>query len=137
MSWRWISIAAMLAALVIAYGALMRGDSLTTTLTEPPQQPGYYLKDAIINEGYDPQYGARPMKREVQRLISDPLALKLINADFIEGDTVFVDYTGGEFTFMPGPAKTSPIWGPGYAWMDAAGAIYFTDIVAGAYRIHR
>jgi ATP-dependent Clp protease ATP-binding subunit ClpB len=48
-------------------------------------------KDRIITEGYDPQYGARPMKRAVQRLIQDPLALKLISGDFAEGDTVLVD----------------------------------------------
>ncbi|SPE34741.1 protein disaggregation chaperone [Candidatus Sulfopaludibacter sp. SbA6] len=48
-------------------------------------------KDQIIDEGYDPQYGARPMKRAIQRLIQDPLALKLINADFVEGDTILVD----------------------------------------------
>src|SRR5262249_23084255 len=58
-------------------------------------------KDAIINEGYDPQYGARPMKRAIQRLISDPLALKLINGDFGNGDTVLVDGSpeGSELTF--------------------------------------
>ena len=39
-------------------------------------------KDVIISEGYDPQYGARPMRRAIQRLIQDPLALKLINGDF-------------------------------------------------------
>ncbi|HYW42427.1 MAG TPA: ATP-dependent chaperone ClpB [Bryobacteraceae bacterium] len=50
-------------------------------------------KDQIIAEGFDPQYGARPMKRAIQRLIQDPLALKLINADFIEGDTILVDVT--------------------------------------------
>jgi ATP-dependent Clp protease ATP-binding subunit ClpB len=48
-------------------------------------------KERIIAEGYDPQYGARPMKRAIQRLIQDPLALKLINADFAEGDTILVD----------------------------------------------
>jgi ATP-dependent Clp protease ATP-binding subunit ClpB len=58
-------------------------------------------KDLIIAEGYDPQYGARPMKRAVQRLIQDPLALKLINGEFAEGDTVLVDAApqGGELTF--------------------------------------
>ena len=39
-------------------------------------------KDRIITEGYDPQYGARPMRRAIQRLIQDPLALKLITGDF-------------------------------------------------------
>ncbi len=48
-------------------------------------------KDRLIAEGYDPQYGARPMKRAIQRLIQDPLALKLINGDFSEGDTILVD----------------------------------------------
>ena len=48
-------------------------------------------KDIIIAEGYDPQYGARPMRRAIQRLIQDPLALKLINGDFREGDTILVD----------------------------------------------
>ena len=48
-------------------------------------------KDRLIAEGYDPQYGARPMKRAVQRLIQDPLALKLINGEFAEGDTVVAD----------------------------------------------
>ncbi len=48
-------------------------------------------KDLIIAEGYDPQYGARPMKRAIQRLIQDPLALRLINADFVPGDTIVAD----------------------------------------------
>jgi len=48
-------------------------------------------KDRLISEGYDPQYGARPMKRAIQRMIQDPLALKLINSEFAEGDTVLVD----------------------------------------------
>jgi ATP-dependent Clp protease ATP-binding subunit ClpB len=48
-------------------------------------------KDAIIAEGYDPQFGARPMKRAIQRLVSDPLALKLITGEFVEGDTILVD----------------------------------------------
>ncbi len=58
-------------------------------------------KDRIIAEGYDPQYGARPMRRAIQRLIQDPLALKLINADFAEGDTILVDADaeGGDLKF--------------------------------------
>ncbi len=53
-------------------------------------------KDRIISEGYDPQYGARPMRRAIQRLIQDPLALKLLNSEFLEGDTVLVDAKGQE-----------------------------------------
>jgi ATP-dependent Clp protease ATP-binding subunit ClpB len=48
-------------------------------------------KDRIISEGFDPQYGARPMRRAIQRLIQDPLAVKLINGDFAESDTILVD----------------------------------------------
>jgi ATP-dependent Clp protease ATP-binding subunit ClpA len=55
-------------------------------------------KDALIAEGYDPQFGARPMRRAIQRLIQDPLALKLISGEFVEGDTVLVDGAAGEGT---------------------------------------
>jgi ATP-dependent Clp protease ATP-binding subunit ClpB len=48
-------------------------------------------RDRIMEEGFDPQYGARPMRRAIQRLIQDPLALKLLNGEFIAGDTVLVD----------------------------------------------
>ena len=58
-------------------------------------------KELVIADGYDPQYGARPMKRAIQRLIQDPLALKIINGEFSEGDTVQVDAAagGGELEF--------------------------------------
>ena len=45
----------------------------------------------LAQEGYDPVYGARPLKRTIQRLIQDPLALRLINGDFREGETILVD----------------------------------------------
>ena len=58
-------------------------------------------KDQIISEGFDPQYGARPMRRAVQRLVQDPLALKLISGEFVEGDTILVDVRpeGGDLQF--------------------------------------
>ncbi len=59
-------------------------------------------KERLIEEGYDPQYGARPMKRAIQRLVQDPLALKLIKGEFTEGDTVLVDAPaeGGDLVFL-------------------------------------
>jgi ATP-dependent Clp protease ATP-binding subunit ClpB len=74
-------------------------------------------KDRIITEGYDPQYGARPMRRAIQRLIQDPLALKLITGDFREGDTILVDAAdepGNELTFTklvpaPVPSDTAEV----------------------------
>jgi ATP-dependent Clp protease ATP-binding subunit ClpB len=49
----------------------------------------------LIQEGYDPHYGARPMRRAIQRLIQDPLALKLLNGEFQDGDTIEVDAQSG------------------------------------------
>ena len=48
-------------------------------------------KSLIIGEGYDPQFGARPMRRAIQRLIQDPLALRLLEGEFLEGDTIVAD----------------------------------------------
>jgi ATP-dependent Clp protease ATP-binding subunit ClpA len=52
-------------------------------------------KDLIINEGYDPQFGARPMRRAIQRLVQDPLAQRLIRSEFLEGETIEVDAQPG------------------------------------------
>jgi len=56
-------------------------------------------KGALVSDGYDPAYGARPLKRTLQRRILDPLALKVLEGEVKEGDTVRVDTSGGTFTF--------------------------------------
>src|SRR5579859_2239835 len=56
-------------------------------------------KDLIIEEGYDPTYGARPLKRAIQRRILDPLAIKVLEGQFREGDTVRIDVKAGDLTF--------------------------------------
>ncbi len=48
-------------------------------------------KEALAEAGWDPTYGARPLKRAIQRLVENPLALRLLEGDFSEGDTVRVD----------------------------------------------
>ncbi len=48
-------------------------------------------REYVAQEGYDPTYGARPLKRTLQRRIQDPLALMLLEGKFVEGDTVTVD----------------------------------------------
>jgi ATP-dependent Clp protease ATP-binding subunit ClpB len=48
-------------------------------------------REYIAREGYDPAYGARPLKRTIQRCIQDPLALMLLEGKFQEGDRVLVD----------------------------------------------
>ncbi len=52
-------------------------------------------RDLILAEGYDPAYGARPMRRAVQRLVQDPLALRLLSGDFQAGDTIVADAAAG------------------------------------------
>jgi ATP-dependent Clp protease ATP-binding subunit ClpB len=55
---------------------------------------------AVLSEaGWDPTYGARPLKRAIQRLVENPLALRLLEGDFTEGDTVRVDAADGELVF--------------------------------------
>ena len=56
-------------------------------------------KELLGREGYDPTFGARPLKRTIQRLIQDPLALRLLEGEFKEGDTVLVDAAGDALTF--------------------------------------
>jgi len=56
-------------------------------------------KDLLIEEGYDPVYGARPLKRALQRLVLDPLALKLLEGEFVDGDEIVVDAQNGAITF--------------------------------------
>ena len=58
-------------------------------------------KSLLLREGYDPAYGARPMKRAIQRLIQDPLALRILDGDVRPGETVLVDAgpNGSEMKF--------------------------------------
>jgi len=48
-------------------------------------------KDQLVSEGYDPMYGARPLKRTIQRQVLDPLAMKVLEGEFREGDVVTVE----------------------------------------------
>jgi ATP-dependent Clp protease ATP-binding subunit ClpB len=56
-------------------------------------------KELVAEAGWDPTYGARPLKRALQRLVENPLALRLLEGDFAEGDTVRVDARDGELEF--------------------------------------
>ncbi len=53
----------------------------------------------LAERGWDPVYGARPLKRTIQRLVQDELAMRILRGEFAEGDTVEVDAAGGELTF--------------------------------------
>jgi ATP-dependent Clp protease ATP-binding subunit ClpB len=56
-------------------------------------------KEVLGREGYDPTFGARPLKRTIQRLVQDPLALRILEGEFHEGDVVTVDAHGDELEF--------------------------------------
>lgn len=57
-------------------------------------------RDFIARAGYDPSYGARPLKRTIQHKVLDPLAMKILNKEFGEGDSVEVDLKGEEIVFL-------------------------------------
>jgi ATP-dependent Clp protease ATP-binding subunit ClpB len=61
-------------------------------------------KEHLAEAGWDPTYGARPLKRAIQRLVENPLALRLLEGEFEEGDTVGVDVEDGELVFEKAPA---------------------------------
>jgi ATP-dependent Clp protease ATP-binding subunit ClpB len=56
-------------------------------------------KELLIAEGYDPVYGARPLKRTIQRQVLDPLAMRVLQGEFKEGDVIRIDAAGGQLQF--------------------------------------
>jgi ATP-dependent Clp protease ATP-binding subunit ClpB len=68
---------------------------LTVTLTDG-------ARDYLANKGYDPAFGARPLKRLIQREIQDPLAMKLLSGDIHDGDTIEIDAGDGGLVFHGG-----------------------------------
>ena len=66
-------------------------------------------KELLAEAGWDPAYGARPLKRAIQRLVENPLALRLLEGEFAEGDTVRVDAHDGELTFGRSVAEPAAV----------------------------
>jgi ATP-dependent Clp protease ATP-binding subunit ClpB len=65
-------------------------------------------RDALFKEGYDPAFGARPLKRAIQNLLANPLALRMLEGDIQSGDHVTADVNrDGELTFRPVSAVAS------------------------------
>jgi ATP-dependent Clp protease ATP-binding subunit ClpB len=66
-------------------------------------------RELLFREGYDPQFGARPLKRALQRLIQDPLAMKLLDGEVLAGNSVVVDaeLRKGQMTFERAAAKAA------------------------------
>lgn len=70
----------------------MRDQELTLHVTDA-------AKTVLADEGYDPVYGARPLKRVIQQRLQNELANRLLAGDFNEGDTITIDVQNGDFTF--------------------------------------
>jgi ATP-dependent Clp protease ATP-binding subunit ClpB len=66
-------------------------------------------RETLAEAGWDPTYGARPLKRAIQRLLENPLALRLLEGEFAEGDTVRVDAHDGELAFEKAGAATPAV----------------------------
>ncbi len=63
--------------------------------------------DMIGAAGFDPVYGARPLRREIQQQVENPLAQAILSGEYLPGDTVFVDVSDGELVFSNREAKPS------------------------------
>jgi ATP-dependent Clp protease ATP-binding subunit ClpB len=62
-------------------------------------------KEAVAEAGWDPTYGARPLKRALQRMVENPLAMRLLEGDFADGDRIRVDAQNGELVFEKAGAE--------------------------------
>jgi len=63
-------------------------------------------REALAEEGYDPHFGARPLKRTLQRRVQNPLAMRLLQGEFKAGQTVEVDHAAGDFVFRAAKRET-------------------------------
>ena len=80
-------------------------DGLIREVSERLEERGVSLtltdaaKEALVEEGYDRVYGARPLRRTVERRIENPLARRMLSGEFKDGHHVTVDYVNGEYSF--------------------------------------
>jgi ATP-dependent Clp protease ATP-binding subunit ClpB len=72
--------------------ARLAARGISIELTDP-------AKETLAEAGWDPTYGARPLKRALQRMVENPLAIRLLEGDFADGDFIRVDAQDGELVF--------------------------------------
>jgi len=63
-------------------------------------------RELLFERGYDEQFGARPLKRVIQKLVQNPLAVKILNGEILPGETVEIGVESGEMAFKR--RKTAP-----------------------------
>jgi ATP-dependent Clp protease ATP-binding subunit ClpC len=85
-------IRAIVSVLIARVQRELRGQSMTLELTEA-------ATDLLAKEGYDPTFGARPLRRAIQRLVEDNLSDELLRGNFKAGDTVVVDARNDTIVF--------------------------------------
>jgi ATP-dependent Clp protease ATP-binding subunit ClpB len=78
--------------------ALLADRKITIELSEK-------ARELLFSQGFEPAYGARPMKRALQRLIQNPLAKKILAGEVLPGDSLLVDAPDGSIRFERVPAK--------------------------------
>jgi ATP-dependent Clp protease ATP-binding subunit ClpC len=68
-------------------------------------------KSELVHEGYDPNFGARPLRRVIERRLENPLAKRVLSGEFEPGDRIDVDFADGHYTFIrkPGAAIPDPV----------------------------
>jgi ATP-dependent Clp protease ATP-binding subunit ClpC len=68
-------------------------------------------KSELVREGYDPNFGARPLRRVIERRLENPLARRVLSGEFEPGDRIDVDFADGDYTFTrkPGAAAPTPV----------------------------
>ena len=68
-------------------------------------------KDFLVEKGYDPQYGARPMRRSVERFLEDPLAEEILKGNLHEGEPILVTAMNDKLVFNQKAAATGAVAG--------------------------
>jgi ATP-dependent Clp protease ATP-binding subunit ClpC len=66
------------------------------------------VRELIVEKGFDPQLGARPLRRAIQKLIEDPLAEEILRGKIADNSLLKVGRKGDQLTFTPGPSSKAP-----------------------------
>ena len=66
------------------------------------------MQDRLVDEGYNPSYGARPLRRAITRLLEDSMAEQMLRGDIKDGDSVIIDVDGeGQITVLNGDKSST------------------------------
>jgi ATP-dependent Clp protease ATP-binding subunit ClpC len=80
----------------------LHGQAVTLSLSDA-------AKDALSERGYDPKFGARPLRRVIQREIENPISDLLLRGDISEGEEIRVDFADGKFVFHSEIRREAPV----------------------------